>query len=76
MEEVVKPNTTENMVLAYEMEPGKDVRYSCPRQKNCDPARFWCILYRHVYSYESPDADRVEQRLKQIRFETAYRSGR
>ncbi|MGA3170295.1 MAG: Dabb family protein [Chthoniobacteraceae bacterium] len=28
MEEVVKPNTTENMILMYEMEPGKDVRYS------------------------------------------------
>lgn len=28
MEDVVKPNTTENVVLAYEMEPGKDVRYS------------------------------------------------
>ena len=28
MEEIVKPNTTESMVLAYEMEPGKDVRYS------------------------------------------------
>ena len=28
MEEVVKQNTTENVVLAYEMEPGKDVRYS------------------------------------------------
>ena len=28
MEEIVKPNTTASMVLAYEMEPGKDVRYS------------------------------------------------
>ena len=28
MEEVVKPNTTESLVLDYEMEPGKDVRYS------------------------------------------------
>ena len=28
MEEVVKPNTTEALVLGYEMEPGKDVRYS------------------------------------------------
>ena len=28
MEEVVKPNTTETLILAYEMEPGKDVRYS------------------------------------------------
>ena len=28
MEEVVKPNTTETLVLGYEMEPGKDVRYS------------------------------------------------
>jgi len=28
MEEVVKPHTTENLVLVYEMEPGKDVRYS------------------------------------------------
>ena len=28
IEEVVKANTTDNVVLAYEMEPGKDVRYS------------------------------------------------
>jgi hypothetical protein len=28
MEEVVKPHTTESLILAYEMEPGKDVRYS------------------------------------------------
>lgn len=27
-EEVIKPNTTDKMVLVYEMEPGKDVRYS------------------------------------------------
>ena len=28
MEEIVRPNTTENLTLDYEMEPGKDVRYS------------------------------------------------
>ena len=28
LEDVVKPYTTETLVLAYEMEPGKDVRYS------------------------------------------------
>jgi hypothetical protein len=28
VEEVIKPNTTERMVLDYEMEPGKDVKYS------------------------------------------------
>jgi hypothetical protein len=28
MEEVVKPNTADTVVLVYEMEPGKDVRYS------------------------------------------------
>src|SRR5580692_3954287 len=28
LEEVVKPYTTDNVVLAYEMEPGKDVRFS------------------------------------------------
>ena len=27
-EEVVKPNTTDKVALVYEMEPGKDVRYS------------------------------------------------
>ena len=27
-EEVVKPNITDNVTLVYEMEPGKDVRYS------------------------------------------------
>jgi stress responsive alpha/beta barrel protein len=28
MEEVIKPNITERLALDYEMEPGKDVRYS------------------------------------------------
>jgi hypothetical protein len=28
LEDVVKPNVTESLVLTYEMEPGKDVRYS------------------------------------------------
>jgi hypothetical protein len=27
-EEVIKPNITDNVTLVYEMEPGKDVRYS------------------------------------------------
>jgi hypothetical protein len=26
--EVLKPNTSERLALSYEMEPGKDVRYS------------------------------------------------
>ena len=28
MEEVIKPNTADSMVLAFEMDPGKDVRCS------------------------------------------------
>jgi Stress responsive A/B Barrel Domain len=28
VEEIIKPNTTERLALDYEMEPGKDVRYS------------------------------------------------
>ena len=28
VEEVIKPNTTERMALDYEMDPGKDVKYS------------------------------------------------
>lgn len=28
VDEVLKPNTSEHLVLDYEMEPGKDVRYS------------------------------------------------
>lgn len=28
VEEVIKPNTTERLALDYEMDPGKDVRYS------------------------------------------------
>ena len=28
VEDVVKPNTTERLALDYEMEPGKDVKYS------------------------------------------------
>jgi len=28
VEEVIKPNTCERLALDYEMEPGKDVRYS------------------------------------------------
>lgn len=28
VEEVLKPHTTEHLILDYEMEPGKDVRYS------------------------------------------------
>lgn len=28
VEEVIKPNTVERLALDYEMEPGKDIRYS------------------------------------------------
>jgi hypothetical protein len=28
LEEVIRPNTTDRMALDYEMDPGKDVRYS------------------------------------------------
>ncbi len=28
VEEVVKPNTSEQLMLNYEMEPGKDTKYS------------------------------------------------
>jgi len=28
MEEVIKPNTFESLVLDYEMDPGKDVNFS------------------------------------------------
>ena len=28
VEDIIKPNTTERLVLDYEMEPGKDVKYS------------------------------------------------
>jgi len=28
VEDVIKPNTTERLALDYEMEPGKDVKYS------------------------------------------------
>jgi hypothetical protein len=28
MEEVIKPNTADSLVLDFEMDPGKDVRFS------------------------------------------------
>jgi hypothetical protein len=28
MEEVIKPNTSESITLDFEMDPGKDVRFS------------------------------------------------
>src|SRR5262249_14940584 len=36
VEEVVKPNTEDSLTLDFEMDPGKDVRFSCGTNEPCD----------------------------------------